>query len=184
MYLKVVGWKSLSLATYLKGLTSKTCIHSKSDKLSHSKVFLSTRITHFLSNTSQLCQENEVVLRGNLLPLKNDEKPLQPYVIGPTSKAIFLANKVHYTNPLKIQPITPFSISSIPLTKLDWRYSPKCSANPITVTLIMKWEFENKGHPIRGLYMTIFEKFLFKFLFLYKRIQMGQKMYFYQLHKL
>ena len=109
--------------TYLEGLTSKTCIHSKSDKLSHSKVFLSTRITHFLSNTSQLCQENEVVLRGNLLPLKNDEKPLQPYVIGPTSKAIFLANKVHYTNPLKIQPITPFSISSIPLTKLDWRYS-------------------------------------------------------------
>ena len=123
MYMKVVRWKSLSLATYLEGLTSKTCIHSKSDKLSHSKVFLSTRITHFLSNTSQLCQENEVVLRGNLLPLKNDEKPLQPYVIGPTSKAIFLANKVHYTNPLKIQPIAPISISSIPLTKLDWRYS-------------------------------------------------------------
>ena len=63
-------------------------------------------------------------------------------------------------------------------------HSPKCSANPITVTLIMKWEFENKGHPIRGLYMTFFEKFLFKFPFSYKRFQMEQKMYSYQLYKL
>ena len=61
---------------------------------------------------------------------------------------------------------------------------PKCSANPITVTPIWKWEFENKEHPIRGLYMTFFEKFLFKFLFSHKRFQMGQKMYFYQLYKL
>ena len=42
---------------------------------------------------------------------------------------------------------------------------PKCSANPITVTSIWKREFENKEHPIRGLYMTFFEKFLFKFPF-------------------
>ena len=61
---------------------------------------------------------------------------------------------------------------------------PKCSANPITVTPIWKWEFENKEHPIRGLYMTFFEKFLFKFLFSHKRFQMGQKMYKYQLYKL
>ena len=46
---------------------------------------------------------------------------------------------------------------------------PKCSANPITVTPIWKWEFENKEHPIRGLYMTFFEKFLFKFPFSHKR---------------
>ena len=62
--------------------------------------------------------------------------------------------------------------------------SPKCSANPITVSPIWKWEFENKEHPIRGLYMTFFEKFLFKFPFSHKRFQMGQKMYFYQLYKL
>ena len=55
----------------------------------------------------------------------------------------------------------------------------KYSANPITVTPIWKWEFENKEHPIRGLYMTFFEKFLFKFPFSHKRFQMGQKMYFY-----
>ena len=61
---------------------------------------------------------------------------------------------------------------------------PKCSANPITVTSILKWEFENKEHPIRVLYMTFFEKFLFKFPFSHKSFQMGQKMYFYQLCKL
>ena len=51
-------------------------------------------------------------------------------------------------------------------------------------TAISKWEFENKEHPIRGLYMTFFEKFIFKFPFLHKRLQMGQKMYFYQSYKL
>ena len=61
---------------------------------------------------------------------------------------------------------------------------PKCSANPITVTPIGKWQFENKEHPIRGLYRTFFEKILFKFPFSHKRFQMGQKMYFYQLYKL
>ena len=61
---------------------------------------------------------------------------------------------------------------------------PQCSANPIMVTSIWKWEFENKEHPIRGLYMIFFEKFLFKFPFSHKRFQMGQKMYFYQLYKL
>ena len=64
------------------------------------------------------------------------------------------------------------------------KYCPKCSVNPIRVTPIWKWEFENKDHPIRGLYMTFFEKFLFKFPFSHKRFQMGQKMYFYQLYKL
>ena len=64
------------------------------------------------------------------------------------------------------------------------RLCPNCSANPITATPIWKWEFENKEHPIRGFYMTFFEKFLFKFLFSYKRLQMGQNMYFYQLYKL
>ena len=39
---------------------------------------------------------------------------------------------------------------------------PKCSANPITVTPIWKLEFVNKEHPIRDLYMTFLEKFLFK----------------------
>ena len=29
--------------------------------------------------------------------------------------------------------------------------SPKCSANPIAVTPIWKWEFRNGEHPIRGL---------------------------------
>ena len=55
---------------------------------------------------------------------------------------------------------------------------PKCSANPITVTPIWKWEFENKEHPIRGLHMTFFEKFLLKFPFSHKRFQMGQKCIF------
>ena len=67
---------------------------------------------------------------------------------------------------------------------LDTRPSPKWSANPITITPVWKWEFENKEHPIRGLYMTFFEKFLFKFPFSRKRFQMGQKMYSYQLYKL
>ena len=39
-------------------------------------------------------------------------------------------------------------------------------------------------HPIRGLYRTFFEKFLFRFPFSHKRFQMGQKMYFHQLYKL
>ena len=56
--------------------------------------------------------------------------------------------------------------------------SPKCSENPITVTPIWKWDFENKEHPIRGLCMTFFEKFLFKFLFSHKRFKMGQKCIF------
>ena len=63
-------------------------------------------------------------------------------------------------------------------------HCPKCSANPIRVTHIWKWEFENKKHPIRGLYMIFFEKFLFKYPFSHQRFQMGQKMYFYQLYKL
>ena len=42
---------------------------------------------------------------------------------------------------------------------------PKCSANPITVTPIWKWKFENKERPICGLYKTIFEKNLFKYPF-------------------
>ena len=50
---------------------------------------------------------------------------------------------------------------------------PKCSANPITVTPIWKWQFENKERPI-----------LFKFPFSHKRFQMGQKIYSYQLYKL
>ena len=58
------------------------------------------------------------------------------------------------------------------------RKCPKCSANPITVTPIWKWEFENKEHPIRGLYRTFFEKILFKFPFSYKRFHMGQKIIF------
>ena len=33
-----------------------------------------------------------------------------------------------------------------------WTHGPKCSANPITVTPIWKWEFDNKEHPIRSLY--------------------------------
>merc|ERR1711978_117533 len=61
---------------------------------------------------------------------------------------------------------------------------PKSSTNPITVTPIWKWLFENKEHPIRGLYRTFFGKFLFKFPFSHKRFQMGQKIYFYQLYKL
>ena len=32
-------------------------------------------------------------------------------------------------------------------------HCPKCSANPITVIPIWKWEFENKEHPIRGLFI-------------------------------
>ena len=60
-------------------------------------------------------------------------------------------------------------------TMTFFRFSPKCSANPITVTPIWKWEFENKECPIRGLYMTFFEKFLFKFPFSHKRFQMGRK---------
>ena len=61
---------------------------------------------------------------------------------------------------------------------------PKVLCNPITVTPIWKWEFENKKHPIRGLYMIFFEKFLFKFPFSNKRFQMGQKIRFYHLCKL
>ena len=61
---------------------------------------------------------------------------------------------------------------------------PKCSANPITVTPIWIWKFENKEHPIRGLYRSFFEKFLLKFPFSHKIFQMGQKIYFYQLYKL
>ena len=64
------------------------------------------------------------------------------------------------------------------------RHCPKCAAKPISVTPIWKWKIENKEHPIRGLYMTFFEKFLFKFPFSHKRFQMGQKMYFHQLYKL
>ena len=45
---------------------------------------------------------------------------------------------------------------------------PECSANPIMVTPIWKWEFENKEHPIKGLHMTFFEKCLFKFPFSHK----------------
>ena len=67
---------------------------------------------------------------------------------------------------------------------IDKIHGPKCSAKPITETPIWKWEFENKKHPIRSLYMTLFEKFLFKFPFSHKRFQMGQKMYFYQFYKL
>ena len=63
-------------------------------------------------------------------------------------------------------------------------HSSKCSANPITVTPIWKREFANGLHPIRGLYRTFFEKFLFKFPFSHKRFQMGQKIYLYQLYKL
>ena len=68
----------------------------------------------------------------------------------------------------------------------DCQPSPigKCSANPITVTPIRKWEFENEEHSIRGLYMTFFEKNLFKFLFSHKRFQMEQKIHFYHLYKL
>ena len=59
-----------------------------------------------------------------------------------------------------------------------------CSANPITVTPIWKWQFANEKHPIGRLYWTFIEKFLFKFQFLHKRFQMGQKMYFFQFYKL
>ena len=59
---------------------------------------------------------------------------------------------------------------------------PKCSANPISVTPIWKWYFENKEHHIRGLYRTFFKRLLFKLPFSHKRFQMGQKMYFYQLY--
>ena len=38
--------------------------------------------------------------------------------------------------------------------------SPKCSVIHITVTPIWKWEFENKEHPIRVLYLTFLENFL------------------------
>ena len=69
-------------------------------------------------------------------------------------------------------------------TSIKLSLSPKCSANPITVKPIWKCKFENKEHPIRGLYMTFFERFLFKFPFWHKRFQMGQKMYFHQLYKL
>ena len=62
-------------------------------------------------------------------------------------------------------------------------YSPKCFANPITVTPIWKREFANGEHPIRELYGIFFQNFLFKFLFSHKRFQMGQKMYFYELCK-
>ena len=64
------------------------------------------------------------------------------------------------------------------------RQCPKCSANPITVTPIWKWEFANGKHPIEGLYRTFSKKILFKLPFSHKRFQMGQKMYFYQLYKL
>ena len=37
---------------------------------------------------------------------------------------------------------------------MEKKCSPKCSAHPITVTPIWKWEFENKEHPVRGLCMT------------------------------
>ena len=62
--------------------------------------------------------------------------------------------------------------------KISWS-CPKCSANPIMVTPIWKWEFENEEDPIRGLYMTFFEKILFKFPFSHEKFQLGQKMYFY-----
>ena len=54
----------------------------------------------------------------------------------------------------------------------------KSSANPISVTPIWKWEFENGEHPIKGLNKIFFEKLAFKFPFWHKRFQMGQKMYF------
>ena len=67
---------------------------------------------------------------------------------------------------------------------LSLLYAQSALQNPITVTPIWKWEFENEEHPIRGLYITFFEKFLFKIPFSHKRFQMGQKMYFHQLYKL
>ena len=54
---------------------------------------------------------------------------------------------------------------------------PNCSANPNTITPIWKRRFANGEQPIRGLYRTFFEKFLFKFPFSHKRFQRGQKMY-------
>ena len=45
-------------------------------------------------------------------------------------------------------------------------------------TVVCKW-----GAPIRWLYRVFFEKFVFKFPFIHKRFQMGQKMYFYELCK-
>ena len=62
--------------------------------------------------------------------------------------------------------------------------SPKCFANPITVTPIWKREAANGEYPIRGFYMIFSEKFVFKFPFSHKRFQMGMKMCSYQLYKL
>ena len=61
---------------------------------------------------------------------------------------------------------------------------PESSANPITVTPIWKREFANGKHPIGGLYRIFFEISFFKFPFSYKRFQMGQKIYFYELYML
>ena len=47
------------------------------------------------------------------------------------------------------------SINTAPATRLH-KTPPKCSANPITVTPILKWGFEDKEHPIRGLYIIFF----------------------------
>ena len=55
---------------------------------------------------------------------------------------------------------------------------PKCSANPITVTPIWKWEFENKEHPIRGLYKTFFEFFFSNFHSHIKDSKWGRKCIF------
>ena len=64
------------------------------------------------------------------------------------------------------------------------RLSPKSSANPIAVTPIWKREFANGKYPIGGLYRILFEISFFKSPFSYKRFQMGQKIFFFELYKL
>ena len=54
-------------------------------------------------------------------------------------------------------------------------YSQKCSANPITVTPIWKWETANKEHPIRGLYMTFLKNFFSNFRSHIKDSKWGRK---------
>ena len=64
------------------------------------------------------------------------------------------------------------------LSQAAVRLSPKCSANPITVSPIWKWESENKEHPIRGLYRTFLKNLFSNFLSHIKDSKWGSKCIF------
>ena len=61
------------------------------------------------------------------------------------------ANCRQNANILDVKDTTFINITDIFVIKQTTN-CPKCSTNPITVTPIWKWKFENGDHPIRGLH--------------------------------